>query len=345
MKERIPELDGIRGIAVLLVVFGHYFSYLAAGVEFFAVASLGVNVFFVLSGFLIGGIILDEHHERGFFRSFYRRRTARILPIYFAVIAFAFVADAATAGQPWADRLLPVWVYALFLTNFALAYLGKTGLLLNPTWSLAVEEQFYIAMPWVIILTPKRRLAAVLAAICVAAIALRWLWASNSAAIEVLLPCRMDSLVIGVAAALAQRRYDLVPHATKLMGAALLPLIMIIAITSLSQHAATILSSTAFALTTALLMLGAINGGTSGGLRSSGLRFFGEISYGLYLLHEPLRVLLTGIVLGKTVFEPGLDRIPVSIAALALSVGIATLSWRHFEKPIIDWARARDRAA
>ena len=344
MKKRILELDGIRGIAVLLVVVGHYCSYVLPNVEFFAVASLGVNIFFVLSGFLIGGIILDEHERSGFYRSFYRRRAARILPIYFAVIAFAFIADAATAGEPWADRLLPVWVYAAFLTNFALAFLGKTGLLLNPTWSLAVEEQFYLAMPVVIIMTPKRRLPVVLGAICVAAIFLRWSWASNPAAIEVLLPCRMDSLVIGVAAALANRRLVLAPHAAALVGSALVPLLAIVATSVLRHDLAVLFSPTAFALTTALLLLGAIHGGSPEGvLRSPWLRYFGEISYGLYLIHEPFRVLLTGALLGKTVFTPGLDRIPVSLLALGLAMLVATISWRHFERPIIAWA-ARNSA-
>jgi peptidoglycan/LPS O-acetylase OafA/YrhL len=339
-KQRILELDGIRGIAILLVLAGHYCSFVLPGVELFALASLGVNVFFVLSGFLIGGIILDEHDNRGFLRSFYRRRAARILPIYFSVVAAAFVADAATAGQPWADRLLAPWVYLLFLTNFALAELGKTGLLLNPTWSLAVEEQFYLAMPFVIMLTPQRLLPFVLASLCVAALVLRWMWATEIAAIEVLLVCRMDSLLIGVGAALLQRRVDLSAQAQGLLALALAPLVVVLAMNQVAHEAASIVAPTAFAATTALLMLSAINGASVGGaLRVPWLLFFGEISYGLYLIHEPFRVLLTGLLLGKTVFQPGLDRIPVSVLALALAIATATVSWRRFERPIIQWAR------
>jgi peptidoglycan/LPS O-acetylase OafA/YrhL len=310
-KRRIPELDGIRGIAILLVLVGHYCSRIQADFELFTLASLGVNVFFVLSGFLIGGIILDEHRDPGFVASFYRRRTARILPIYFMVVAAAFAAQAASAGQPWSDRLLPAWIYFTFTTNFALAEYGQTGFMLNPTWSLAVEEQFYLAMPFLMIVTPKKRLPLLLGVLGVSAIFLRWMLASNIAATEVLLPCRMDSLLIGVAAAL-------------------------------SHEAAAVFEPTGFALATALLMLSAINGGIAAApLRTSWLRFFGEISYGLYLIHEPIRVQLTGWLLGKTILTPGLDRIPVTLLALVLAVGIATVSWRRFEQPIIEWARRR----
>jgi peptidoglycan/LPS O-acetylase OafA/YrhL len=340
MKQRILELDGIRGIAILLVLVGHYCSFVLPGVELFAVASLGVNVFFVLSGFLIGGIIVDEHERRGFLGSFYRRRAARILPIYFTVVAAAFVADAATAGQPWADRLLAPWVYLLFLTNFALAELGKTGLLLNPTWSLAVEEQFYLAMPFLVMLTPRRLLPLVLAALCVVALVLRWLWISDIAAIEVLLVCRMDSLLIGVGAALLHRRAKLAPQAQALLATALAPLALVLVLNVVAREVSGVIAPTAFATTTALLMLAAINGAAVGdALRAPWLLFFGEISYGLYLIHEPFRILLTGALLGKTVFQPGLDRIPVSLLALALAVAAATVSWRRFERPIIQWAR------
>jgi peptidoglycan/LPS O-acetylase OafA/YrhL len=341
-KRRIPELDGIRGIAILLVLVGHYCSRIQADFELFTLASLGVNVFFVLSGFLIGGIILDEHRDPGFVASFYRRRTARILPIYFMVVAAAFAAQAASAGQPWSDRLLPAWIYFTFTTNFALAEYGQTGFMLNPTWSLAVEEQFYLAMPFLMIVTPKKRLPLLLGVLGVSAIFLRWMLASNIAATEVLLPCRMDSLLIGVAAALLQRSTDLLPYATLLLAAALVPLLANLGLAALSHEAAAVFEPTGFALATALLMLSAINGGIAAApLRTSWLRFFGEISYGLYLIHEPIRVQLTGWLLGKTILTPGLDRIPVTLLALVLSVGIATVSWRRFEQPIIEWARRR----
>lgn len=345
-KRRIPELDGIRGIAILLVLVGHYCSRITPDFELFTLASLGVNVFFVLSGFLIGGIILDEHHERGFVASFYRRRTARILPIYFTVIVAAFLAQAASEGQPWSDRLLSPWIYFTFMTNFAIAKYQQSGLMLNPTWSLAVEEQFYLVMPFLMMMTPRRRLPLLFGVIAAAAIFLRWMLLSNAAAIEVLLPCRMDSLLVGVAAALLQRSVDLAPHATLLLAAALAPLFLNLGLAAVSHDAAVVFEPTGFALATGLLMLSAINGGIAAApLRSSWLLFFGEISYGLYLIHEPIRIQLTGWLLGKTIFTPGMDRIPVTVLALVLAVGTAVVSWRYFERPIIEWARRRGSRA
>ena len=343
-SRRIPELDGLRGIAVLCVIFGHYGSYIVPKVEVFEFASLGVDIFFVLSGFLIGGIILDQHRQVGFTASFYGRRAARILPVYFAVIALAFAAQALTAGAPWMDRLLPPWVYAAFLSNFALAHLGRTGLLLNPTWSLAVEEQFYLVMPWIVMLTPRRSLPWLLGALCVAAIVLRAVFSSDLAATEVLLPCRMDALLIGVGAALAQRHLDLSQRATALLAAALATGVVYVLMIAVLKGGATPFAHTAYALATACFMLAAINGLSSGGLlRASWLRYFGEISYGLYLVHEPVRILLTGAFLGTTIFVPGLARIPVSLLAFGIATGLATLSWRTFERPILQWA-ARRRA-
>ncbi|MEI9888920.1 MAG: hypothetical protein WDN08_20950 [Rhizomicrobium sp.] len=76
-------------------------------------------------------------------------------------------------------------------------------------------------------------------------------------------------------------------------------------------------------------------------MRAGWLRFFGEISYGLYLIHEPVRILLTGTLLGTTIFVPGLDDIPVRLLAFGVAVGLATLSWRWFERPIVQWAARR----
>jgi peptidoglycan/LPS O-acetylase OafA/YrhL len=333
-KPRILELDGVRGVAILLVIIGHYCSFILPGVEFFSVASLGVNVFFVLSGYLIGGIILDEHREPGFLRSFYMRRAARILPIYFSVVAAAFFIAWLTADKGWTEPLLPAWVYLLFLTNIALAWFGHTSLLLNPTWSLAVEEQFYLAMPFVMMATPHRRLPVVLLSLAALAVVLRAF--ASPAAAEVLLPCRMDSLLIGVGAALLQRSVDLSRRAIALTAAAFVPLLINLLLGKFARPAGVVFEPTGHALTTAMVMLAAINGGVIGApLRAAWLRWVGEISYGLYLIHEPIRILLTGWILGRASFALGLDRAPVNLLALAVALAIAHLSWRYFERPII----------
>jgi hypothetical protein len=101
--KRIPELDGIRGLAALAVVVAHYFGEVPHGLSALTVAWLGVDVFFVLSGFLIGSIILAQRDAPDFFRIFYLKRCARIVPVYAAVCILTLFAAAATAGHAWSD--------------------------------------------------------------------------------------------------------------------------------------------------------------------------------------------------------------------------------------------------
>jgi len=158
----------------------------------------------------------------------------------------------------------------------------------------------------------------------------------------VLLPCRMDALLLGVGAALAQRHFELRRYVTPLLAAALVPVVIYLLLVMTLNRGAAPFTHTAYAAATALFLLAVVNGLPSGGgLRSPWLRFFGEISYGLYLIHEPVRILLTGAILGTTIFVPSLNRIPVTLLATVVAVALATLSWRYFEKPIIQRAARR----
>src|SRR4051794_3114804 len=139
----IPELDGIRGIAILMVLVCHASSWMASDRwrMFLQNGRVGVDLFFVLSGFLITGILLDTRHDKNRTRNFYVRRGLRIWPLYFVFLAVALIAF---------RKMLPaqpnIWVYVLFIQNFL--YLREAGPFLEPTWSLAVEEQFYMVWPW-----------------------------------------------------------------------------------------------------------------------------------------------------------------------------------------------------
>jgi len=160
---RIPALDGLRGVAILLVLLWHGLFEMNANSRvlsgLLALGKLswsGVDLFFVLSGFLIGGILLDAKDSPHYFTTFYIRRAYRILPLYFAVIGVAYSighlstdfgwlgADLATMKIPWAS-------YPTFTQNLWMAYLGTYGsFTLAATWSLAVEEQFYLTAPLLI---------------------------------------------------------------------------------------------------------------------------------------------------------------------------------------------------
>ena len=157
------QLDGLRALAVAMVCWQHWMPRRwHAGIQW---GALGVDLFFVLSGFLITGILLGcrRHHESGWqsvgftARRFYARRFLRIFPLYYAVL---LVASFALTLEP--GILVSLWTYTFNLWGGLRGQLS--GSLVSHFWSLAVEEQFYLAWPWVILLVPRRALTAVVAA-------------------------------------------------------------------------------------------------------------------------------------------------------------------------------------
>ena len=177
---RIPELDGLRGIAIGMVLLHHYFfqpieappstflSYLQAAAR---LGWSGVDLFFVLSGFLIGGILLDARQSTNYFRVFYTRRFLRIIPIYCVFLLLVLALSALgtfglTSDFSWMfDKRLPWLPHFLFLQNFWMALTTNFGALgLGVSWSLAVEEQFYVTLPPLVRFLSLRNLAFALAA-------------------------------------------------------------------------------------------------------------------------------------------------------------------------------------
>lgn len=219
-NRRIPELDGLRGVAILLVLFFH-----SCGSSNFlprylvAIARLswsGVDLFFVLSGFLLGGILLDAKASPVYFKTFYARRAYRILPLYgltlavFWLISAVLNIESSNAAFHWLfSGAFPWYVYATFTQNFAMTVSGTLGSAwLGVTWSLAVEEQFYLTLPPIIRYVRRLRLPYVVGAIIVAAPVCRALLRIVSDAevgSYVLMPCRADALMLGVVAALLFR--------------------------------------------------------------------------------------------------------------------------------------------
>src|SRR5262249_37984358 len=187
---RIPELDGLRGIAIILVLLRHSIfgpeTSSRVGSVFVAAGQLtwsGVDLFFVLSGFLIGGILLDARNSPRYFRTFYARRFFRIFPLYFVVTGLfllrhlPFRMQTSALGDVSA-LTIPWWSYVTLTQNFWMVQLGWYGpLFMSVTWSLAVEEQFYLTVPCLIRKVSIRRLPIVLGAIIAGAVLLRtWLF-------------------------------------------------------------------------------------------------------------------------------------------------------------------------
>lgn len=219
---RIPALDGLRGVAILLVLLRHSVAGAESSSKLWTLILhalrltwSGVDLFFVLSGFLIGGILLDARHSPRYFRTFYIRRAFRILPLYYVFIGLYFARHLSSHLLPGvlgdtSPLPIPFLSFVTFTHNFWMASFGWFGAWgIAPTWSLAVEEQFYLSVPFLIRKVSTRCLYIVLGCIIVGAPALRsilpYLMLHGNFANYVLTPCRADALSMGVLAAVLYR--------------------------------------------------------------------------------------------------------------------------------------------
>jgi len=364
-QERILELDGLRGIAILLVVFDHYEYGLSRHI--LPLAWSGVDLFFVLSGFLIGGILMDHRNSPDYFKTFYIRRACRILPLYFFWIGlFFFLAWllAAHVSSSWYQiefrRLLhvPDWSYFLFLQNFHMGRLNDSGPAWTIiTWSLCVEEQFYLLMPFIIWLMPPQKLPGAVLALVLAGAAFRlYLYLYSSVFTYVLLPCRSDGLLLGVLCAYLvrhpgiygwlRRRRDwlYLIFGILLVGFVYLTVLAIrlnksnfADITSFEMNSFGYSLIDAFYACLLLMVVTAQDGPLARVLRLPLLRHFGMISYCIYLIHFAIHNLLQWFMLGG---KPSPAGGIVTLLAFVTTWALAVASWKYFEKPIIQWGRS-----
>jgi len=363
--KRIPELDGLRGIAIGLVIVVHYFTaavqvHLPNPLAYLQIATRlswsGVDLFFVLSGFLIGGILLDARESRNYFKVFYLRRACRILPIYlvfcgFIAFCYLFIYPAHRPLMDWLFMApMPWYSYPTFTQNFWMSrwnYLGPASLAI--TWSLAVEEQFYLTLPAVIRFIRIAILPYVLLAGIVAAPILRIaliIWRPQAqAALYTLLPCRMDALLLGVLAALWMRRPGfkeaLYGRRKILWGlfAVLAAGLGYFATTS-NYYSAPVASVgydwlALFYLVALLLALVDKQSWLARILRWRRLMALGTIAYGTYLFHYVLYGLCMAYLRAHAGILENLPDLIVTLFAFALAIVLTSLLWRYFEKPIV----------
>lgn len=338
----IPELQGLRGIAVLAVVFYHCHPRLA-GTWFYS-ASLwgwvGVNLFFVLSGFLITSILLESSTKPRYFRNFYGRRVLRIWPVYLLVLTVVYL------EAPWfigpsigqAIRTAPWWAYIFFLQNlFHLAMPPALG----PTWSLAIEEQYYFLWAPIVrlLMRPQRpqrlwMLASLLAAVIVLSPVMRhmhyrWLTPTHTL-------MHLDGIAWGSLLAVGLHTLRLSRRTWVVLG--LTGLIAGLAATATIAGGTAFLDS-ALAIAFAGAMLASIAGTgartfVNAALARGPLAFYGRISYGLYMIH-------IGVFIFFGWFDLKMDRfgIPGNLAVVAFrllaSTAAATVLWYGFESQIL----------
>jgi peptidoglycan/LPS O-acetylase OafA/YrhL len=162
----LPKLDALRGLAALMVVCAHYF--VDIGGPDFGYGGNGVQIFFVISGFLITTILLSQKKDARLsplllIRNFVTKRALRLFPVYYIFITFLFAVS--IAGGLWICDKGDVWHYFTYTQNFLFFFEGFQSPLANHTWSLAVEEQFYLVWPFIILFTPRRMELGVLIAV------------------------------------------------------------------------------------------------------------------------------------------------------------------------------------
>lgn len=322
-----PALDGLRGVAVLLVVIAH------TNVPIPRFASIGVTLFFALSGFLITALLLEERERSGriHLRAFYRRRALRLVPAM-VVVLIAVAAWMAATGR--GDRILgDIGPAATYTSNWFIALGGAGDLgLVRHTWSLAVEEQFYLLWPAVLMLALWRGVSplAILGIGIVGSVLLRAvlfdpmepqrvMWAFDT---------RVDAILAGCALAILTLGGWRAPRYTGWLGMALLVSVVILAN---DDGALAYWALTAIALGSVLCIAALLQGPSV--LTWRPLIGFGKISYGLYLWHQP--IFKEG---GRLLADLPQPVLAVSLMFLAFAVAAASYHW--IETP---WLRRRHR--
>jgi peptidoglycan/LPS O-acetylase OafA/YrhL len=355
-RGHIPALDAIRGLAIVVVTlyrFGGGGEGAARCLEhnwFVELGSRGVDLFFVLSGFLITGILFDAKAKEHYFRNFYVRRALRIFPLYYGALVVAIfvlpllATGLARAFQPAIDYQAWLWLYG---ANVLQALEGKWLLgPLNHFWSLAIEEHFYLAWPAVIYFTSRRAAMRVCVALFVATVLGRGLWLAaggNDVAAHVFTLLRMDGLVLGSWLALAARS----PGGLAWLARWIKPTLLM---SGLLAIAAEVLGRRLFGLPMAawaaacggflILMIACPKGSLLSRVGNSRcLQFFGKYSYAMYVFQLPLIDILAPVITATGVASWLESPIAGQIVYCGIMFAVTTLaavaSWHVFEKRLL----------
>jgi len=352
-RPRILALDGARGVACLLVLLHHCGrgtgDSLAA--KFFnrmsAAGWVGVDLFFVLSGFLITGLLLEGRGTPGGLRRFWSRRALRILPLAYGFLALVFFSPI-WRDEPWHPALYAeqVWFWSYANNWLALSNPSLDHGVLGHFWSLAIEEQFYLVWPIVTLLLAPRHLGRLCVLILGASLIGHLVAAAQGASTDLvcsLTPARLDGLMAG--AWLATRPYTRdpsapvrAPYRALLHASWILAALLIVTTRGLPAGNRVVLSVglSALALIFALFLAGLMAAPPGALVRrvceARPLASLGRISYGFYVLHAPVVALL------RKHWAPSgslADCLGFFTAALVVSTVLATASWFGFERPLL----------
>jgi len=346
-KNHFKALDGLRGLAILSVLICHHIP--------FACGWFGLDVFFVLSGFLITGILLDTKGSKGYFKNFYVRRSLRIFPLYFlTLLVFFHVLDAIYSisensnFEYYFQHEISFWFY---FQNYTLVHMdwGQSHSLAH-LWSLAVEEQYYVLVPLLVFLFTKKNLFYLFGFMIIIALSYRIFNVLNNGSWlkeYFATVSRMDALAMGGCLALLVRSqwWGTIKNYGKQYKIMLVSLILYFGFWALSTDylmpqngiAQRTLNYTLTGIMFSLLILLIImkDKYITKVFSVKLLTYFGKRSYAIYIFHMPIKYMLIPYLTTHILWLNNLSKWPTICLSISLAIVSGEISWRLIEKPAL----------
>jgi peptidoglycan/LPS O-acetylase OafA/YrhL len=368
-QAHFTELDGIRGLAILAVMALHFFASQINGGQntterlidaITGYGMWGVDLFFVLSGYLITGLLADSRDSPKYFSSFYMRRTLRIFPLYYGVLFVLVVLIPRSFLQTHAPEALEIrtvqpWLWS-YLTNIYVAKSGSYSIpYVSHFWTLAIEEHFYLMWPLIVRFASRRTAIWIAIALSVLALSCRIVLAfttSNDLWAHVFTPCRLDTLCIGAAFALWVRGpegWSVLRHAVKGLPLLVVAMLALKLFPSQGTPHQVALAIKEFLLAILFGVFVSTSAWPSGWqlmrktLRWRALTLMGRYSYGLYVFHGIIAAYFelhggVGLFARIAGTRTGAFFLQAAVGSV-LSVLIAVASYHAYEMPFLRLKR------
>jgi peptidoglycan/LPS O-acetylase OafA/YrhL len=356
-ESRLPALDGIRGVAVLMILVTHYLQGMLHCAWLYKLTrplyfcQTGVDLFFVLSGFLITGILLNAKGTPHFLRNFYARRAVRILPLYYLAVFGCIAAGGFETHSRFQYGIAHCWWYLFYLQNIGMTFWPGTVGEPGHFWSLGVEEHFYLLWPMLVLFCSERHLPRVLFGLIVGGLTCRILLLSLGYDVFTFSLCRMDALSAGALLAVVVRRPEFAEAAHQTCRWVLLilgPILLALYPLTSGGHFFTmqVLKYLLVAVAYTALLGATVGPGRWRWLErvfcAGFLRWCGKYSYAMYVFHPFLYGWIMSFMRSQIPLahsDPALFmaiEFPTLVTAVCL---VSWLSWHLFEKHFLKLKR------